>query len=205
MLMVVASRRKGDCEVGLAWRLVGHPVVVAITSLLFLAALLLHGLVIWEDPYQRVAALLVATATATACALAVRRGAFQPRTVVELRVEPTAREPAVVNVVSAGEPVSAAVHLVHRDAGYTRLSLNGELDLGRLSAAVIELSPSPVRELKVWAHRMTPEGISEGLPAALVLMNGDGGRQFDLAASEGQVIVAISGEPQRLEISLSRT
>lgn len=62
MLMVVSSRRKGDCAVGMAWRLIGHPVVAALTYAIFLTALLLHGLVLWEAWYQRLAAVLVSGA-----------------------------------------------------------------------------------------------------------------------------------------------
>ena len=204
MLMVVASRRKGDCAVGAVWRLVGHPVVATATSLFFLAALLLHGLVIWEDSYERGAALLVAAAAALVAALAIRRGAFRPRTVVELRVEPTAREPAIVNVVSAGQRTAATVRLAHREDGFVpRPPHQRAPDLGTLRAAVIELQPSPRTELKVWAHRLTPEGLSEGLPVVLMLENGIGSGRYDLALSGGVVIVPVSGGHQRLEILLS--
>jgi hypothetical protein len=58
--------------------------------------------------------------------------------------------------------------------------------------------------LKVWAHRLTAEGVSEGLPAVLVLDNDSGSREYDLASSGGQVVVAVSGERQRLAISLAQ-
>jgi hypothetical protein len=205
MLMVVASRRKGDCALGAVWRFVGHPAVTASISLVFLAALLLHGLVIWEKPYERAAALLVAVAAIAVTALALRRGAFQPRTVVELRVEPAAGEPAVVNVVSAGQRVAAAVQLAYRENGFAPRSdrPSAAPGAGTLRTAVVELPSSPVRELKVWAHRLTREGLSETLPSMLVLENGTGGSHYDLATSEGQVIVAVSGEAQRLEIVVS--
>jgi hypothetical protein len=204
MLMVVAGRRKGDCEVGLAWRLVGHPVVAAATFLFFLVALLLHGLVIWEEPYERVAALVVATAAAAVAALAIRRGAFRPRAVVELRMEPTLPEPTVVNVVVAGQPMPAEVQLTYRDTAFTGGPQAGRPpDCGGLRTAVVELPQSPVRELKVWAHRLTPEGTSEVLPAVLSLENDSGAGRYDLTSSGGQVIVAVSGERQRLVISLA--
>jgi amino acid permease len=196
MLMVVAGRRKGDCEVGFVWRLVGHPVVAAAVFLFFLAALLLHGLVIWEEPYERVAALVVAAAAVAVGALAIRRGAFRPRAVVELRVEPSLPEPTVVSVVVAGQRSAAEVQLTYRDTAFVGGPQGG------LHAAVVELPPAPVRELKVWAHRLTPEGTSEGLPAVLVLENDRGAGQYDLASSGGQVVVAVSGERQRLVISL---
>jgi len=109
MLMVVASRRKGDCALGPVWRLVGNPVVAAATSLFFLAALLLHGLVIWEEPYQRAAALRVAVATVTVTVVAIRRGAFRSRAVVEVRLGPEAPTLVVFTLVVLGSGTPAQV------------------------------------------------------------------------------------------------
>jgi hypothetical protein len=203
MLMVVAARRKGDCDVGFVWPLVGRPVVAAAAFLFFLVALLLHGLVIWEEPYERVAALVVAAAAVAVAALAMRRGAFRPRAVVELRVEPSLPEPTVVNVVVAGQCTAAEVQLTYRDTAFVGGPRGGRPpDCGGLREAVIELPPAPVRELKVWAHRLTPEGTSEGLPAVLVLDNKSGSHEYDLVSSGGQIVVTVSGERQRLTISL---
>jgi amino acid permease len=204
MLMVVAARRKGDCDVGFVWPLVGRPVVAAAAFLFFLVALLLHGLVIWEEPYERVAALVVAAAAVAVAALAMRRGAFRPRAVVELRVEPSLPEPTVVNVVVAGQRTAAEVQLTYRDTAFVGGPRGGRPpDCGGLRAAVIELPQAPVRELKVWAHRLTPEGTSEGLPAVLVLDNKSGSHEYDLVSSGGQIVVTVSGERQRLAISLA--
>ena len=60
VLLLVASRRKGDVVPGVAPRLVGHPLILTLIYLLYLAGLLMHGLIIWQEPVQRVAALGVA-------------------------------------------------------------------------------------------------------------------------------------------------
>jgi hypothetical protein len=133
----------------------------------------------------------------------MRRGAFRPRAVVELRVEPSLPEPTVVNVVVAGQRTAAEVQLTYRDTAFVGGPRGGRPpDCGGLRAAVIELPQAPVRELKVWAHRLTPEGTSEVLPAVLSLENDSGTGQYDLASSGGQVVVAVSGDRQRLVISL---
>ncbi|UCC64125.1 MAG: hypothetical protein JSV36_03440, partial [Anaerolineae bacterium] len=59
VLLLIASRRKGEVVPGVVYRFLGHPLVTTGIYLLFLASLLLHGLVIWENPVQRAAALAV--------------------------------------------------------------------------------------------------------------------------------------------------
>ena len=89
ILMLTASRRKGDYVPGLVCRFLGHPVVVVGIYLIFLASFLLHGLFIWSDPLPRLAALLVAGIMLVVTVVLIRQGVFTPRTVVELRANRT--------------------------------------------------------------------------------------------------------------------
>ena len=204
MLMVVASRRKGDCEVGPVWRPIGHPVVVAATYLFFLAAMLLYGLVIWDEPYQRAAALLAAVAAVVVTIVALRRGEFRARVVVELRTESAAPESAVVNVILTGRRVPTEVRLSYHEPDLSAWSPRGGGNrAGTLRAAHVELPASAARELKVWAHRLAPEGGSAGLAADLTVSNGDGRHELDRRLVDGQAIVPVSGEALRLEFTIS--
>src|SRR5262249_5181970 len=60
ILLLVASRRKGDVVPGVVLRFLSHPLVVGGTYLFVLGVLLIHGLVIWQGPLARAAALLAA-------------------------------------------------------------------------------------------------------------------------------------------------
>jgi len=55
----------------------------------------------------------------------------------------------------------------------------------------------------VWAHKITSEGDSEGLPALLEVHCGDETTRFDLKLSGGQALLPLTGQPCRLEITLS--
>src|SRR5690606_36598420 len=57
MLMLYASRRKGDCAVEGGWPFLGHPAVVLGVSVLFVMSIMAHGLFIWDDPFRRIVAL----------------------------------------------------------------------------------------------------------------------------------------------------
>ena len=56
--------------------------------LLFSASFFVHGLVIWEEPVQRLAAVGVGGALLSLTVLVIRRGGFMPRAVVEVAHRP---------------------------------------------------------------------------------------------------------------------
>lgn len=70
--------------------------------------------------------------------------------------------------------------------------------LSELRYAHFDLLATQARELKIWAHRIAPDGNSEALPGLLTLHNDGVERQFDLRLSGGQVLVPIAGGACRL-------
>lgn len=58
-------------------------------------------------------------------------------------------------------------------------------------------------QLKVWAHKVTPEGDSEGLAGLVYMRQGDETRQFDLKLSEGQVVLPVAPGACQVEITLA--
>ena len=65
------------------------PRVIAVIYLIFLGSIFVHGLFIWENPVQRGIALLTGVLIVLITAIMLRRGAFAPRTVVQLRPRTT--------------------------------------------------------------------------------------------------------------------
>jgi hypothetical protein len=205
MLMLLAGRRKGDCTVGMAWRFLGHPVVVVGVYLLFLAGIALHGLVIWEETYQRAVALLVTGVTLIVTAVVVRQGAFASRAVVELRVVHDVGERAVINLTASGQPVRTDATLIWSD-GHRNTLVTGDNARSSvpLQAAEIILPTMPARELKVWAHHATPDGTWQALPVHLEIQNGNTRETFNHGQSAGQVVVPVGADTHRLEITVAR-
>ena len=79
VLMLLASRRKGERVPGFVWRGLGHPVLLGALYFVFLASIIFHGLFIWQRPLERGIALLVAALLVGATILMVRRGRFQAK------------------------------------------------------------------------------------------------------------------------------
>jgi amino acid permease len=82
VLLLVARRRKGEVAPGAACRVLGHPVLTTGIYLLCLASLFLHGLIIWENPVQRVVALAVGVMILSMTIVQIRPGISAPRKVV---------------------------------------------------------------------------------------------------------------------------
>jgi amino acid permease len=195
MVMLASARRKGDCLVAPGRRLIGHPVVVGVTVALFMAGIAVHGLVIWEDPLRRVVALLT-TLVLVAVLIAIRRVAFTPRTAVEIRLDDRPRIKPAVNVLARGEPVAADVEWSDDDVAAARGAGDGRRIRVRLPAA-------PVRELKIWAHRLSADGRSTGVTAIGALQTGRERRSIALDEISGQVLVPTNGDPVEITLALS--
>jgi hypothetical protein len=204
-LLLAASRQKGDYVPATVLRFLGHPVVLVGVYLLFAASFFVHGLVIWEYPLQRLAALVVGVVSVIITVVVVRRGAFVPRAVVELRVEPGPDEQsqATVNVTARGRPTAAELRLEYRGGdGDVRASVGAPAPLSIPRSTHLELPGTSARQLKVWTHKVTETGDSEALPARVEVRCEDECRLLDLGESTGQAVVPVSGGPCEVNIRL---
>lgn len=79
MLLLTASRRKGQVASSLVLRILGHPMPATSIYLLYLSNLFLHGLILWENPMQRVVALAVGVMMLSVTIVLVRRRNILPQ------------------------------------------------------------------------------------------------------------------------------
>jgi len=201
VLLLIAGRRKGEVVPGVVYHFLGHPLVTTGIYLLFLASLFLHGLVIWENPVQRAAALAVGLLMLGATIAMARRGAFASRVVVELREDQRERGRATFAITAGGQPATAEVRLGYADREQQVRAATAEIPtFSALRYATFQLPATDARELKVWAHQITPEGNSESLPALLKVHCGGEKKEFDLKLSAGQVVLLLDGTACRLEL-----
>ena len=161
MLLIVASRRRGELVPGTAPGFIGHPATAVVIGALFLAGVVLHGTLIWDQPPAQVAALAVAGGMAASLVVAWRHGAFRPRAVIELRREPE-RDLGHLGVTVAGAATAAKVELdgsAARPGQFEHFS-----QLGRASVVLPDDAPE---EVTVWAHRVSPDGQSTEVPTTV--------------------------------------
>jgi amino acid permease len=209
VLLLAASRRKGDLVPGVAWRWLGHPVVLGIVYVIYLASILLHGLVIWSNPWQRALALLVGVGLVALTVATVRRRMFTRRMVIELREEKdgegqAARSRLTFSAVAAGRPSAVDISLHYPEGEDRRTCSCGEVSLpGALREMRFYLPARPGEELKVWGHRETPDAPSEALPILLEVHEGDQVTRHDLQLTGGQVVLPPCATPRRLSVTLA--
>jgi hypothetical protein len=60
-----------------------------------------------------------------------------------------------------------------------------------------------VRELKVWTHRLTPDGLSAGMAARVRVASQQSGQVRDFPVPDGQIVVPVTGEAATLVITLA--
>jgi hypothetical protein len=134
----------------------------------------------------------------------VRRGAFAPRMVVELCEDLREGQPSRFSILVAGQPLAAEVRLDYGDDERQCDAASGTVAaFSSLHSATFHLPRTDARELKVWTRRMTPEGDSEVLPAFVELVGDPERRRLDLGLSRGQAVLALPGDPCRLQITLT--
>ncbi len=194
VLLLAATRRKGDFAPTVVFRWLGSPVVIAGTYLFFWGSILVHGLVIWQEPWLRAVALVTGLIVLGMTLLILRRGALEPRVVIELRQDRRLGGQDEFNVTARGEPAAAAVKLEYASDAQQSTAFTGRVPaFAALRAASFALPATNAQQLKVWAHQITPEGASRGLPVVVEVDAGNGKHATDLALSNGAIILPISG------------
>ena len=95
------------------------------------------------------------------------------------------------------------VRLDYADCEREQHAASGQLpNFALLRCAIFQLAPTRAQELKVWAHRITPDGDSEALPVRLDVECGAETKRFDLRLSGGQVVLPIADEACTVEVVL---
>ncbi len=185
LLLVVAARRKAEYVPRAVLRIVGQPVVVVGGLVVFVAAVVLHGLVIWEGPLERAAALLVAALTSALMWWTWRSGALRGRAIVELRRD-RRLERTTISATGGGRVLVA----------------ERPLDDGSDTAATVELPAGAWRELRVWPHEVGTDGWSVQLAADVEVHGSTGRADTHLPSSASPFVIPVDGQPAVIRIQL---
>jgi amino acid permease/DNA-binding transcriptional ArsR family regulator len=205
VLLLVASRRKGEYMPRLVHRLLGHPVLLGGLYLLFLGNVLVHGLVIWKEPWLRAGAVLVATGIVLMTARMIRSGTFGRRLNIEVR-EDQAEGRTFFAVTADGQESASNITLTYRDSERHLRASAGEIPaFSSLRHAVFEpgLPDEPrqaPRQLKVRVHKATSNGDSEPIGGSITVRTGGATRRYDIKLAKGQVTLPLTGATYRVDI-----
>jgi hypothetical protein len=197
MLLLAASRRRGDRNPAVWVRVLRGPGSMTIVAAAFFVGLLVQGFVIWQEPLERIAVALVAAVIVGITWLAAKRGSFQPQTVIEVRRRPSGRGEFAVLV--DGRPQSVEVSIAEDGRERSMTGSQGEIErFAQLKAIAFELPTTVAREIRVWVHGETVEGDSDAIPSKVQVSDDEGERHLD--APSGSVVVRLDTGAARLRI-----
>ena len=121
LFLLAASRGKGDRVPGTVVGFLGHRVVLTALYLVFLGAILVHGIFIWTNPEERLTAILLALFVTAMSVWILRTGALKPRLSLEVRTGADGQK-AQVSAMSRGRPLNVEWTLSYEGAPATLLS-----------------------------------------------------------------------------------
>jgi amino acid permease len=204
-LLIVASRHKGEHVPAAVIRRLASPILLGAIYLLFLAGVFLHGLVIWNDPFRRTAALLAGVGMVAMTVIMIRRGSFASRANIELR-DARGEAGSTFSVTADGRAAESEVLVESAEGEQLLTASQGTIPAFATLRRVLfrgrghdskETVPS---QLKVLVHRVSSEQDSQPVPAHLEVHLGEQARQYHLDPSSGQVVLPITGAPWSVEI-----
>jgi hypothetical protein len=124
--------------------------------------------------------------------------------VVELREDLRPGAHPVFRLMAGGQPAPASVRLAHAEGERHLEAASGEIPaFSTLQSAEFGLPATGAREIKVWVHRVTPEGDSEALPALVELHSGANIQRSDLGLLGGEARLPLTGSACRVQITLA--
>jgi amino acid permease/predicted transcriptional regulator len=210
VLLLTASRRKGEYMPRTVHRLLGHPVLLGGVYLLFLGSVLVHGLVIWKEPWLRAGAALVAAGIVAMTVRMARNHTFSPRLNIEMRQD-QAEDRMSFAITANGRESAGNVTLKYGDGERHLHASAGEIPaFWSLRHAVFEpvLGHEPrqiPRQLKVWVHKVTPDGDSEPIGGSITVQAGGETKTYDIKLAKGQVTLPLTGGPCLVDIEPTET
>jgi hypothetical protein len=192
-----------------------NPLIAGGIYLVAIASLFMHGLLIWQDPFQRAVALLVGIVLLITTYAIMRQGAFVPRLVIEIRQDAAGEGISTFTVTDSGRAArQARVRLGYASGERVYQEATGAIpEFPALNSMIVHLSRTKAQELKVWVHRVTAEGYSENLPALVNVSSGKDIREFHLDRADKQYVFPLrevvkterkggTGEPTQLEVEV---
>lgn len=203
LLLLVATRRKGDFAPGFVLRWLGNPLVIGLLYLFSLATILIHGLYIWEAWPLRLAALGGTLVLVVATVRIWRQGLLAGRTVLTVCHDGRLHGTSQVQVVSNGRPLPVAMELCYRHHQQQVQSAHAAIaEFAALQVIRVHLPATAATQLKLWLYQLTPAGQVEGLPAHLVLTAGAATQTTVSTPTQGPALYPVTGACQ-IEIRLA--
>lgn len=190
ILLLAATRRKGEFIPRGAPRFLGNPVFLTMMYFLFVALIFGYGIFIFQDTLPRVLIIAVGIATLGVTFVMLQRGAFAARLVVLVQKEERAGRASQCALVENGRAARAAVEMEYATRTEKFRATRHEFSWRELRALRVRVDASPARFVKIWAICFTNEGAMKGLNARVEIQNGTCAEQFEWNETRAETSMA---------------
>lgn len=205
LLLLVATRRMGDFVPGFTWRWLGHPLLVGLLVLFFVATILIHGLYIWDAWLLRLLAIGGGLVILAVSWRTWQQGARAGRAVIEIRHDERLQGRSHCNIVANGQPLEANVTLQYGNRQEELYSANVAIStFSALQSVTLRIPSTAASSLKIWVHNLPVEGGLVGLPAQVTIRGDHQQPDFQETTGNGQIVVPWKGRDGRIEIVLDK-
>jgi hypothetical protein len=203
ILLLLATRRKGEFVPAILVEWLGHPITVALLIFFFIGSIFLHSLLLWDSGPSRLFALVGGVLILAATLTLLRRGALTPRTVLGLHVDESFDGGGGIYTVQSGQPYPVTLGLDYRNRVPALVANDGNVPtLASLRQLRCVMAMGQICELKVWGRRTTVERQIISLVGSLVVSTGSRSKTYDLETTGGQVVVPVAGEECEVKLEL---
>ena len=194
ILLLIASRRKGEILLGRVIKILNCSWLLGIIYSLSVLIILAHGLFIWENPLARMSALGVTALSVTIAAIVLLREAFISRTVIEL-VEDRKNQHSLLKITSEGKPQTAKIRLGYAEGEQSYHAASVEIPtLSSLRYAILEFPTQKLNELRVQGYSKNYNNSSVNLPLILELDREQQKLRYNLELFGGRVLLPLRSE-----------
>jgi amino acid permease len=203
LLLLMVSRKQGEIVPGFQIALLGHPLILGSIYLLSLANLLVHGLVIWDAPLARVAALVIAVLVIVFPFHLRRAGRFQPRSI--LTIYQHQHQDMGYSFAYAGQLADISLVMEERTGATTTMTgAQGTLAPGDTLRTITASIPArPGAHLKLWLYRVDgPESVAP-LPVHVIVQVADVEHTYSALPANGQILVPTDGQAATVTCTFS--
>ncbi len=192
LLLLIASRRKGELLPGKVMKLLNYPWLLGSIYSFSLLILFSHGLFIWSNPLAKISALGVTFLSLAATLVMLLTGAFIPRTVIKFQESQEEAGQGLLTITTGGKPKTSQVRLEYaaQENNYQAASVTIPA-LDSLRYVIFQLPTKQLEELRIWTHHKNSPKDSPNLPSLLEIYQDNKKMQFDLKLFGGKVLLPV--------------
>lgn len=160
ILLLVATRRKGDYVPALVSRLIGNRALLLLLYVIYVSLIFAYAFVIWQTTSERIITFVAGVAVIAVTAAALRPQNLKHRLVLEVQINEAHPADSSVNLIESGKVRTAPISLIDTQNNETYSAAPCTTDLTAVGAIALSITPVTAQEFKVWVHHITEAGSS---------------------------------------------